>query len=90
MACPIQCYTCGRDLADIHPAFNVLFTKHENENLKKSKVDSTKYGLVENEANNIVYIFEYLNIENGCCRIRIRNFRDDDTRNYEHVNGYKA
>jgi DNA-directed RNA polymerase subunit N (RpoN/RPB10) len=89
MACPIQCYTCGKDLAELHPAFEALSKKHISEDLRKSKVDATKYGIVENETNNIVYIFDYLNIKNMCCRIRIRNFRDDDLRNYEHVNSYK-
>jgi DNA-directed RNA polymerase subunit N (RpoN/RPB10) len=89
MACPIQCFTCGRNLAELHPAFIELYEAHVKKDLQKSDIDPSKYGIVEGEVGDIIYIYEFLQIRSLCCRMRIKNFRDDEGFNFKHVGAYK-
>lgn len=84
MACPIQC-TCGRNLAEMFPAFDALYRAHTREQLKKSKIHPLKQGIVSGEVEPIVYIFQFLNIRSICCRNKIKNFRDSERINFEYA-----
>ena len=84
MACPIQC-SCGKNIAELYPAFRELNEAHIDLYMKKSNVHPLKQNLVDGEIPNIVYIFEFLGLEQMCCRNKIKNFRDTDRMNYKYV-----
>lgn len=88
MACPIQC-TCGKNIGELYPAFQLLYREHVNSELSKSKIHPIKQGLVDGEVSNIVHIFKFLNIKHMCCRNKIKNFRDAEKINYEYTSNYK-
>lgn len=81
MSCPIQC-SCGKNIAELHGAFELLYQTHVQGYASASNVHPSKLELVEGEVPNIVYIFDALGIRSMCCRNKIKNFRNTEKIKY--------